>query len=195
VDGAHAPGAIPLDIPALGVDWYTGNLHKWAWTPRSCGILWAAPERQAGLHPPVVSWGLDQGYTTEFDWPGTRDPSAALAAPVALAYMRELGVGAVQGYNHALAWRAGRLLSDRLRVPLVQDESQIGTMITVPLPVRAGSGAAAAQRLRDALLFEDRIEVQLHAFGERLWTRVSAQIYNDEADVERLADALARRLS
>jgi isopenicillin-N epimerase len=194
VDGAHAPAAIPLDIPALGVDWYTGNLHKWAWTPRSCGILWAAPDRQAGLHPPVVSWGLDQGYTTEFDWPGTRDPSAALAAPAALAYMRELGITAVQDYNHALAWRAGRMLSERLNVPLVQDESQIGTMITVPLPARAGTNVADAQGLRDALLFEDHIEVQLHALGERLWTRISAQIYNDEADVQRLADALARRL-
>jgi isopenicillin-N epimerase len=67
-------------------------------------------------------------------------------------------------------------------------------MVTVPLPPRAGSSAAEAQRLRDALLYEDRIEVQLHAFGERLWTRVSAQIYNEEADVNRLADALARRL-
>jgi len=195
VDGAHAPGAIPLDIPALGVDWYTGNLHKWAWTPRSCGILWAAPDRQAGLHPPVISWGLDQGFTTEFDWPGTRDPSAALAAPAALAYMRELGVAAVQRYNHALAWGAGRILAERLGIPVVQDESQIGTMITVPLPARAGSGAPDAQRLRDALLFEDHIEIQLHAFGEQLWTRVSAQIYNDESDVERLAEALARRVA
>jgi len=194
VDGAHAPGAIALDIPALGVDWYVGNLHKWAWTPRSCGLLWASPDRQAGLHPPVVSWGLDQGFTTEFDWPGTRDPTAALAAPAALAYMQELGVAAVQRYNHALAWRAGRLLSERLGVPLVQEESQIGTMATVPLPARAGSSAADAQRLRDALLFEDHIEVQLHAFGEQLWTRVSAQIYNDETDVERLAQALTRHL-
>jgi isopenicillin-N epimerase len=67
-------------------------------------------------------------------------------------------------------------------------------MITVPLPAGAGSDAVDAQRLRDALLFEDHVEVQLHAFGERLWVRVSAQIYNDESDVERLADALARRL-
>jgi isopenicillin-N epimerase len=194
VDGAHAPGAIPLDIPALGVDWYTGNLHKWAWTPRSCGILWAPPERHAGLHPPVVSWGLDQGFTAEFDWPGTRDPSAALAAPAALAFMRELGVDAVQGYDHALAWRAGQLLGARWGVPVVQDEAQIGTMITVPLPERAGGNREDAARLRDALLFDDHVEVQLHAFRDRLWVRVSAQIYNDETDVERLGAAVAARL-
>lgn len=193
VDGAHAPGAVPLDIPALGVDWYAGNLHKWAWTPRSCGILWAAPKRQAGLHPPVVSWGLDQGFTTEFDWPGTRDPSAALAAPAALAFMRELGVDAVRAWNHALAWRAGEILRERWGVPIVQDEAQIGTMITVPLPERTGEPDAAL-RLRDALLFEDHVEVQLHPFRGQLWVRVSAQIYNEAADVERLAEAVAKRL-
>jgi len=193
-DGAHAPGAIPFDLPALGVDWYAGNLHKWAWAPRSCGILWAAPDRQAGLHPPVVSWGLDQGFTTEFDWPGTRDPSAALAAPAAIAFMRELGIDAVQAYDHTLAWRAGEILRERWGVPVVQDEAQIGTMITVPLPERAGTSPAAGARLRDALLFEDRIEIQLHPFRERLWVRVSAQIYNDETDVERLAAAVMARL-
>jgi isopenicillin-N epimerase len=191
-DGAHAPGAIALDIPALGVDWYAATLHKWAWAPRSCGILWAAPERQAGLHPPIVSWGLDQGFTTEFDWPGTRDPTPALAAPAALAFMRELGTDAVQAYDHALAWRAGEILRERWGVPLVQDEAQIGTMITVPLPERAGSPADGV-RLRDALLFEDRIEVQLHPFRGRLWVRVSAQVYNDETDVERLATAVTAR--
>src|SRR5262245_53430034 len=66
-DGAHVPGNVPLDIPSLGVDWYSANLHKWAWTPRSSGILWAAPEHRVHLHPAVISWGLDNGITAEFD--------------------------------------------------------------------------------------------------------------------------------
>jgi isopenicillin-N epimerase len=70
VDGAHAPGAIALDLPSIGADWYVGNLHKWAWAPRSAAILWVAPERQAALHPPVISWGLDLGFTTELISPG-----------------------------------------------------------------------------------------------------------------------------
>ena len=91
VDGAHAPGVLPLDVPSLGVDWYTANLHKWAHAPRSCGFLWAAPEHQAHLHPLVISWGLDSGFTSEFDWVGTRDPTPFLSAPEGLAFLRELG--------------------------------------------------------------------------------------------------------
>jgi isopenicillin-N epimerase len=193
-DGAHAPGAIALDIPALGVDWYVGNLHKWAFAPRSSGILWATRERQADLHPTVISWGLDQGFAAEFDLVGTRDPSPHLAAPEGIAFLRELGAEAVRAHNHGLAWEAARLLTARWGTPLGVPETLIGTMATVPLPERAGSMSEAAARLRDALLFEDRIEVQLHAWRGRLWTRISAQVYNEISDVERLAEAVAARI-
>jgi len=63
----------------------------------------------------------------------------------------------------------------------------------VPLPQDAGTTDADAARLRLALLLDDHIEVQLHAWRGRLWTRVSAQIYNDGQDLARLADAVARR--
>src|SRR5690606_31427626 len=113
VDGAHAPGAIPVDIPSLGADWYVANLHKWAWAPRSTAILWARPERQAGLHPAVISWGLDEGYLAAFDWVGTRDLTPYLASASALDLLEEWGGPAVREYNHALAWTAAHHLAER----------------------------------------------------------------------------------
>jgi isopenicillin-N epimerase len=193
IDGAHAPGAIALDIPSLGADWYVGNLHKWAWTPRSSGILWVAPERQADTHPTVISWGLDQGLAAEFDLPGTRDPSPHLAAPAALDFMRELGVEKVRAHNHDLAWHGAHRLAELWDVPFTVPEPMIGTMATLPLPEAAGSTREDAALLRDALLFEDRIEVQLHAWRGRLRTRISAQIYNDPSDIERLGAAVLAR--
>lgn len=192
-DGAHAPGMLPLDVPSLGVDWYVANLHKWAHAPRSAGFLWAHPDRQAGLHPPVISWGLDEGFTAEFDWVGTRDPSPWLAAPAGIAFLDELGLDAVRRYNHDLAWHAARSLTTRWQTPLEIREDHIGSMATIALPASLGSTADDALRLRNALLFEDGIEVQVHAGHGRLWTRVSAQVYNDEDDVARLGDAVARR--
>jgi isopenicillin-N epimerase len=193
VDGAHGPGAIALDLPALGVDWYVGNLHKWAHAPRSSGILWAGPERQAGLHPTVISWGLDQGFADEFDLLGTRDPSAHLAAPEGIAFLRDLGWPAVRAWNHRLAWEGAQLLAERWGTRFEPAESSVGTMATVPLPERAGASAEDAARLRDALLDHDRIEVQLHDWRGRLWARISGQVYNEIGDVERLAEAVAAR--
>ncbi|MGZ8256099.1 MAG: aminotransferase class V-fold PLP-dependent enzyme [Burkholderiaceae bacterium] len=192
VDGAHAPGAIPLDIASLGVDWYVANLHKWLWVPRSSGILWAAPDRQADLRPAVVSWGLDQGFTTEFDLPGTRDPSPHLSAPAAIAFMQELGVEAVQRYNHSLAWDGAHHLARRWGTEFLAPESLVGTLATVELPPSAGSTEEEAATLRDRLLFEDRIEVQMHAARGRVHARISAQIYNELSDIDRLADAVLR---
>ncbi len=193
VDGAHAPGALPLDIPAIGADWYTGNLHKWAMAPRGCGVLWAPPARQAALHPSVISWGYELGLAAEFDWPGTRDPSAFLAAPEGIAFLRDLGLDAVRAHNHALAWDAARFLADRWGVPPPADESLVGCMVTVPMPARFGADSESVQRLKDALLYDDGIEVQMHAGSGRGWLRLSAQVYVERGDVERLAKALEAR--
>jgi isopenicillin-N epimerase len=192
VDAAHAPGAIPVDIPSLGVDWYTGNLHKWGWSPRSSAILWSSPARQSSLRPAVISWGLDQGMTQEFDWPGTRDPTPHLAAPAGIAFMRELGVERIQRYNHELAWSAGQALSGKMDMKLFGPEKMIGTMITVPLPSRFGSTAEDAAALRDKLLFEHHIEIHVGSWKNQVCIRVSAQVYNEMADVVRLMDSLTR---
>lgn len=190
VDGAHAPAAIPVDIPSLGVDWYLANLHKWAWAPRSAGILWARPERQAGLHPAVISWGLDEGFTAEFDWVGTRDLTPYLASVAALDLLDEWGGPAVRGYNHSLAWTAAHLLAERWATTFDVPESMIGTMVTLPLPEAFGRTADAASAIRDRLLFEHGIEVQMHEWRNRVWVRVAAQIYNDMSDIERLGAAV-----
>ncbi len=193
-DGAHAPAQIPLDIPSLGVDWYTGNLHKWAWTPRSSAVLWAVPARQASLHPAVISWGLDEGFAREFDLVGTRDPSAHLAAPAALALFREWGLEEIRRYNHDLAWTAAHRLAERWGTEFRTPETLVGAMVMVTLPPRAGTSRDEALAMRDALLFEDGIEVQMNIYGGHVRARISAQIYNDMSDVDRLGDAVLRRL-
>ena len=190
VDGAHAPGALALDLPALGADWYTGNLHKWAMAPRSSGILWAPPERRAGLHPAVISWGYELGFDAEFDMTGTRDPSPWLAAPEGIAFMNDLGLDAMRAYDHAIAWDAACSLTSRWGTTPLCSEEMIGTMATLPLPERFGTTGEHATRLKDLLLDEDRIEAHVLAFAGRVWLRICGQVYNDASDIERLARAI-----
>ncbi|HEX6707150.1 MAG TPA: aminotransferase class V-fold PLP-dependent enzyme [Albitalea sp.] len=190
-DGAHAPGAIDVDIPSLGVDWYAANLHKWAFAPRGCGVLWASADRREGLHPPIISWGLDVGWHQEFDWTGTRDPTPFLCAPAGIAFITDfLGTDAMRAYNHALAWQAAGTLTTRWGLPWTTPKRMVGCMATVPLPAACGATAQDASRLREWLLCERRIEVAVVSRAGRLWARVSAQVYNDMGDIDRLADAV-----
>ncbi|MFN8587648.1 MAG: aminotransferase class V-fold PLP-dependent enzyme [Candidatus Eisenbacteria bacterium] len=193
VDGAHVPGQLPLDLDALGADWYVANLHKWAFAPRSCGFLWAPPHRQTGLHPAVISWGLDHGFTHEFDWVGTRDFTPWLSAPAGFEYLESLGEPAVRQWNHALAYGGALVMAARWGVEFETPESMIASMATVPLPGSLGSTPEDASRLRDALLFEDRIEVPVLVRDGRLWIRVCGQVYNEPAEYEALAEAVAKR--
>lgn len=193
IDGAHAPGMLPLDLPSLGVDFYVGNLHKWGMAPRSCAILWAAPDRQRDLHPTTISWGYGLGMSAEFDLVGTRDPSPWLAAPEGIAFMRELGLNEMRAWNHDLAYGTARTFTERWKLQIPAPESMYGSMVTIPLPERLGTTREAATKLKDALLYDERIETQLHEFAGRLWLRIAAQVYNDASDYERLFNAIEKR--
>jgi isopenicillin-N epimerase len=190
VDGAHVPGSIALDVSAIGADFYIANLHKWAMAPRSSAFMVVAPEHQSMIHPPVISWGYGTGFTQEFDWVGTRDATPWLTAVDGIRFLQDLGFDAVLRYNHDLAWAAAQSLTERWGTPLEIDESLVGCMVSVMTPESGGSTKADAVALRDRLLFDHNIEVQVHARAGRVWVRVSAQVYNDDADIQRLAEAV-----
>jgi isopenicillin-N epimerase len=194
IDGAHAPGMLPLDVTSLGAAYYAANLHKWCLCPKGTAFIWTSPAHQADVHPTVISHGLDSGYAKEFDWQGTRDLSAWLSAPAALAFLGEFGWDAVLAHNHAMAAWAHRMLVDRWHVEPVTplDGSLLGSMATVRLPGRLATldGAAMAalqQRLHD----EYRVEVPLIDWPGGAMLRVSCQLYNTPADYERLGDVIA----
>lgn len=188
-DGAHVPGNVALDIDSLGVDWYTANLHKWAWAPRSCGILWTSPAQQERLKPTVISWGLDNGMAAEFDLPGTRDPSPWLTAPFAIELLHEYGLDAVFAHNHDLACSAGQQVSDAWGTPFATPTEMLGAMVSVVLPDRLENTPVAAKR-HQAALAEAGIEIPLHSSPEGVRARISCQVYVGPDDITRLVDAV-----
>jgi isopenicillin-N epimerase len=185
VDGAHAPGMIPLQIETLGADWYTGNCHKWLCAPKGCAFLWTSPERQATTHPTTISHGYKANYLEEFDWTGTRDPSTWLAVTAAIDFQEQLGVEAVRTHNFQLARRAGAMLAERWGTSIPSPDSMIGSMVTVLLPP-----VQNLDSLHRDLWDDHRIEVPIIPFGETGWLRISAQVYNEFWEYERLAEAV-----
>ena len=186
VDGAHGPGQVTLDLGALGADWYVGNCHKWLCAPKGSAFLWAAPDRQAELHPLTISHGFGQGFRAEFDWTGTRDSSACLAIPTALDFHQRLGGAALQARNIALAADGARLLADRLGTEVGTTGAFAGAMGVVRVPVAAPPTVEWAQRLRQKLL-EARTDAPVHALDGAIWLRISAHAYNELADYAALA--------
>jgi isopenicillin-N epimerase len=190
VDGAHVPGCLAVDIPSLGAEYWVGNLHKWAWSPRSSAVFWCAPEQQADMHPAVISWGLDLGFADEFDLLGTRDPSAHLSAPFALDLLEEAGGAAVLAYNRGLARQGAECVAEATGATLLGTPAQWAAMVPVLLPPRIAADAEGARMVKDQLLFDHKIEAQVTAIPEGACLRVAAQIYNELDDYRALASAL-----
>ncbi len=191
IDGAHAPGQVPLDIAAVDADWYVGNLHKWYFAPRSCGFLWAAPAAQQNLHPLAISHGLDQGFTEEFDWTGTRDFTAALSAPAGIACHDRLGGERLMARNATLAREAAAHLVRTWRTEAAGPPEIFAAMATIRLPHRGEATPARALGITRWLAAEHHIEAIVTADSGALWLRIAAQAYNAIEEYERLASVIA----
>lgn len=191
IDAAHAPGQVPVDIASLDADWITGNAHKWLFGARSVAFLWTRPDRQHETHPTVISHGYGSGYRAEFDWVGTRDPSAWLAVGAAIEFWRTMGGDALMARNHRLASEAGRMLEARLQVAPAAPDAMRGAMQTIELTQHGPATFENARRLQLRLADAHSVTVPIIPFAGRLWVRISSQIFNEMADYERLATALA----
>jgi isopenicillin-N epimerase len=85
------------------------------------------------------------------------------------------------------------MLAARWGTKLGMTEDDVGTMVTLRVPASLGTTGEDAMRLRDALLFEDKIELQVHAGHGQIWVRISAQVYNAMDEYERLGEVVRKR--
>jgi isopenicillin-N epimerase len=211
VDGAHAPGMVPVDLRALGAAYWTGNGHKWLCGPKGAGMLWVREDRRDGVLPLVTSHGRNDprvdrpAIWKEFDWQGTINPTAFLSLPEAIRVVGALQPGGWPGHmeaNRTLAIEARSILNEALGLEPIAPESMLGAMASIALPIPADE--ASTESLTTALAEADRIEVPVGTFPVRAarvegaaataaLLRISAQRYNERPDYERLADALTRR--
>lgn len=205
VDGAHAPGMVPLNLNQLGAAYYTGNCHKWLCAPKGAAFLHVRRDKQAPIRPLVISHGANSKrtdrsqYLIEFAWTGTGDPSPWLCIPEAIKFVGGLlpgGWPAVMARNHNLAVAARRLLSGMLQAPAPCPEEFLGSMAALPLPDATGAESLQpplfTDVLHDRLQSEFAIEVPVMPWPAhpQRWLRVSAQLYNSLAQYRRLGQTL-----
>ena len=207
VDGAHGPGMVPLALDDLGAAYYTGNFHKWVCAPKGAAMLHVRRDRQQQLHPGVIS----HGYTStrarpalweEFDWTGTDDPTSWLCVAPAIRWLGELLPGGwpeLRARNHAQLLRGRDRLAAALGVAAPAPDDMLGNLAALPLPDGDPSVASPfhADPLQHRLHDRHRVEVPIPSWpaAPRRLIRISAQLYNTDADYDALARALALELA
>lgn len=203
IDGAHTPGHIPLDLEAIGADFYSGNCHKWLMSPKGSAFVYCRPEWQAMIDPLVIShgWTADNKepgvrgpfgnspFVDEVEMQGTRDPSAWLAVPAALAFRRDHDWWKVSADCTRLAQETAARLRELTGLPaLSSPEFCAPQMVAMQIP------PCDPQAVHDELINKYGIEIPVFEWQGRHIVRLSCQGYNTRAQMDVLIDALSELL-
>jgi isopenicillin-N epimerase len=188
VDGAHAPAQVPVNLAALGADFYAGNCHKWLGSPKGAGFLHVQPERQESVDAAIVSWGYAEGepFPRRLEKQGTRDPAAWLAVPDAIGFQEERHWDDVRERCRRLTREARRELCNLLGTEPIAPEAMLAQMAAVRLP-------RPSPDLADRLFRRHRVEIPVDRLGHEL-LRLSVAAYTTREDIDRLLAALVREL-
>jgi isopenicillin-N epimerase len=197
IDGAHAPGQIPLSLDALGADFYSGNLHKWLCAPKGCAFLYARPEVQSMIEPLIVSWGWLPDQTSSAplidynEYIGTRDLASFLAAQDAIRFQQEHDWDHVRAVCHQLAGETRERINSLTGLTSIhnEDDRWWGQMDVARLPA-----SVDIETLKTRLYNDFRVEVPLTEWNGLKLIRVSIQGYNTRSDVDALLNALQKLL-
>jgi isopenicillin-N epimerase len=192
VDGAHAPGHVPLDLEALGADFYAGNCHKWLCAPKGAGFLHVRPGYQERVDGPIVGWGHEEPATfiSRTQEQGTRDPAAYLTVPAAIAFQEEHAWDEVRAGCVASCRAARRDLCAVLGTEPIAPEEMVLQMASVRLP-----DGVNGEALEHLLWDEHRIDIPVMRRPQKDLLRISVAAYTTREDVERLLDVLPRALA
>ncbi len=194
IDGAHAPGQIPLNLEDLGADFYTGNCHKWLSAPKGAAFLYARPEVQNLIEPFVVSWGWESLmpgsslFVDWLEWQGTRDISAYLSVPAAIDFQRSNHWDIIGAACHSLLTQTRRRIEALTGLPPIypnEGESDwYWQLAAMRLP------QCDPKALQKRLWDEYSIEIPLISWNDQNFIRISVQGYNTAADLDALVLAL-----
>jgi isopenicillin-N epimerase len=205
IDGAHAPGMIPLNLEEIGSDYYGGNCHKWMLAPTGSGFLYFTSGGEERLQPLQVSWGWHHdrkraderdefGSTPRlryYEFEGVRDPCPWLTVPTAIEFQKGLGLERIRARIEELVGhvrtRFASIKGLSLATPAHPDMH--GAMTAFRLP-RSVDGVT----LRKTLWEQYHIEAPIIERPEGLLIRISTHFYNTEEEIDRLGEALATLL-
>jgi isopenicillin-N epimerase len=192
VDGAHAPGQLPLNLQTLQADIYTGACHKWMMTPKGSSFLYVKNEHQHLFDPLIVSWGYQSTAPSQSQFldyhqmQGTRDFSAFLCIPNAIEFMQQNNWSAVSKTCKEMvqqnAPRFCNLLKATPTAPITDDF--ICQLYSTPIKTKQ------PLELHRHFFNQYKIEVPVMPHGDNVFLRYSIQAFNTQNDLDKLYNAV-----
>lgn len=194
VDGAQSAGAIRLDVPSLGVDFYAVPAQKWLLGPEGVGALWVSPgvlERAHLTMPAGPSYEHYDSCGSARIWPTARRFDVANTyKPAVVGFARSVGwlsmyVGLDRMYTRAAALARGT--ADRLAqidgVEVLTPRQAMATLVTFRI------GGWPAQTVLDEL--GARVFAIARTLPQVDAVRISVGFFNSAAELERFIEAVA----
>ena len=203
IDGAQAVGQVPVDLRSLGCDFYVASGHKWLLAPKGTGLMYVREEMLDRWRPSFVGAYSDTGFdlvagtfnrlrpasASEY---GTRSTPVLLGVAAAMDFLTTIGADNV-------AARAA-YLANRLRAGIAPLSG-----VEILTPVEPGSSAAIlAFKLPEdggnpwdwCNLLRREHSMRLRPVGEAGLNavRASTDVFNSEAEVDRLVEVLGTLL-
>lgn len=192
VDGAHAPGQIPLDLQNTPFDMYTGACHKWMMTPKGSTFLYVKKEYQHLVDPLVVSWGYNALFPSSSSFldyhqmNGTRDYSAFLTIPTAIGFMKEHNWTDVAAACRKLVRDNAPAFCELLdTVPLAPLHDDFMLQLC-----SARIKTTEPEKLHRHFFDQYKIEIPVMRHGDKVYLRYSINAFNSQQDLDTLFDAI-----
>lgn len=192
VDGAHAPGHIPLDVQKINADFYTGACHKWMMTPKGSSFLYVRKELQHLVDPLVISWGYDAMFpsdSTFIDYHqmnGSRDFSAFLTIPTAIEFMKKHNWESVAAQCRKLVYDNAntfyKLLDASPLAPV--NENFILQLLSAEIKT------TEPEKLHDLFFEKYKIQIPVMRHGDKKYIRYSINAFNEQEDLDKLFAAI-----
>ncbi|MET0636937.1 MAG: aminotransferase class V-fold PLP-dependent enzyme [Chitinophagaceae bacterium] len=194
VDGAHAPGQIPLDLNNAPFDYYTGACHKWMMTPKGSAFLYVKKEYQSAIDPLIISWGYKSLFPSNSQFldyhqtNGTRDYTSFLTIPAALEFMKVHDWSQVAANCRELVHANAKAYCDILdTVPL----SPVTDAFMLQL-CSAEIKTREPEKLKLHLYDDYKIQIPVMRQDDKVYLRYSINAFNNQGDLDTLFNAIRR---
>jgi len=197
IDGAQAIGQIPVDLRALGCDFYVASGHKWTLGPKGTGVLYVRDEWLDRWRPSYVGAYSDSRFdlaagvferlrpaaASEY---GTRNTPLLIGLGAALDFLSTIGMETVAARGAQLARRLREGLSRLGGAEILTPDDAGAAILTFRLPAAGGDPWDWCNRLRR------EHDLRLRPVGEAGLgaVRASTHIFNSEEEVDRLVAVL-----